>query len=413
VSTLTIKRKTERGAARKATNNIRHGPMRSARAAAAFRCNARGIAMNASIDPLLPPERKLSGATLAGAAFVTGTLFALLPMYYVYSSHERTPAAAPSETPEVAVADAPSAGGAREAPVRFASRMTYELSRTPAEPLQTVRVASNAQSATAPVPIPPPLDAAPRVPNARPILATPPDPRDTTRAMEKEARRGQLREAPRQAAQLTLEPAQPRVIEGRDLALPPKAVATRPISAADAEEPKRSAEAPADTAPVGRAQVATAAVVSGASPIAAPPEVKVIETQKPRPQGAAGDVLGARLTATRDWLSSASRTTHTIQLMGSSSEENLRARLQALAKVLDPGRIYVFRTVAQGKPSMTVLYGAFPDRQAALQAMEKLPPAIAGNRPVLRTVSGIRAEQERHRAGAQDSAAGKSDAGKS
>jgi septal ring-binding cell division protein DamX len=82
--------------------------------------------------------------------------------------------------------------------------------------------------------------------------------------------------------------------------------------------------------------------------------------------------------------------------MGTNSEEQLKNHLKALAKQLEPSKIYVIRTMAQGKPSMTVLYGAYADRAAALQALEKLPAAIVANKPVLRTVNGIRAEQKQH-----------------
>jgi septal ring-binding cell division protein DamX len=235
------------------------------------------------------------------------------------------------------------------------------------------------------------------VQNARPIIATPPDPRDTTREMEREARRPEYREPPRQVAQVTVETVQPRVIEGRDFVMPGKSVATRPIAAPEPQAPKRAAETSAPAAPA-RTNVAIATVIPGATPIGAAPEAKP-EPQKAKPEAAPAnaDVLGNRLSATREWLTGAPQTTHTIQLMGSSSEEQLRSQLKALSKLLDPSKIYVFRTVAQGKPSMTVLYGAYADRQAALQALEKLPAPIAANKPVLRTVNGIRTEQKQHK----------------
>ena len=113
-----------------------------------------------------------------------------------------------------------------------------------------VRVAATAAPVTPknavvapPPPLPPSAEPAPRVANARPIIASPPDPRDTTREMEREARRPEYREPPRQLAQVTLEPVQPKVIEGRDFVLPGKPVATRPIVAAEPEAVKRGAEA--------------------------------------------------------------------------------------------------------------------------------------------------------------------------
>jgi septal ring-binding cell division protein DamX len=83
--------------------------------------------------------------------------------------------------------------------------------------------------------------------------------------------------------------------------------------------------------------------------------------------------------------------------MGTNSEEQLKAQLKALSKVLEPKKLYVFRTRAQGKPAMTVVYGAYADRSAALQALESLPPSVSANRPVLRTVNGIRTELKQHR----------------
>ena len=83
--------------------------------------------------------------------------------------------------------------------------------------------------------------------------------------------------------------------------------------------------------------------------------------------------------------------------MGASSEAQLDAQLKSLARVLEPSRLYVYRTLAQGKPSITVVYGEYADRKSALQALEKLPAPLVANKPVLRTVNGIRAEMKQHK----------------
>jgi septal ring-binding cell division protein DamX len=103
-----------------------------------------------------------------------------------------------------------------------------------------------------------------------------------------------------------------------------------------------------------------------------------------------------RMSATERWLATAPATTHTIQLLGVSNEGELRRELKALSVSLEPGNIHVFRTIAQGRPSLSVVYGAYPDRRAALQALENLPPSFAANKPVLRTVGGIRKELTHH-----------------
>jgi septal ring-binding cell division protein DamX len=114
------------------------------------------------------------------------------------------------------------------------------------------------------------------------------------------------------------------------------------------------------------------------------------------PKGADGDYIESRFQATREWLAGAPQTTHTIQLLGTNSEAQLRGHLQSLSKVLEPGKLYVYRTMAQGKPSISVVYGAYSGRQSALQALDDLPSAAAAYKPVLRTVNGIRAELKQH-----------------
>jgi septal ring-binding cell division protein DamX len=222
------------------------------------------------------------------------------------------------------------------------------------------------------------------VANARPIYATPPDPRDTTREIEKETRRA-YREPARQPPPAPA--VQPRIIEGRDLVLPPK---------------------PQEKALSDRQTVATAGpAVSGVSPISPPAGASDRRPGGP-PQARAGAApaegartagpdVKSRLAATRNWLLTAAPSTHTIQLMGVNNDAQLTTHLQTLSKVLEPSKIYVFRTVAQGKPSVTVIYGSYVDRRAALEALQKLPPAIVANRPVLRTVKGIRAEMVQNR----------------
>jgi septal ring-binding cell division protein DamX len=300
--------------------------------------------------------------------------------------------------------------------------MTYELSQAPAEPPPApVKAAPQAAAAlTADEMIarrsPPPASdvVAGRVQHARPIIASPPEPRDTTREMEKEARRADYREP--QVRQSPLESVQPRVIDGRDVALParPSAVATRAISASPAIVPKPETDADAGRRGGANGQASTAggkavemplatgAVIAGVTPIGRPPEVQTNRETAAKTIASAAAISGpvdsveGRLAATREWLAAAAQTTHTIQIMGTNNEEQLRGHLKALSKFLEPGKIYAFRTLAQGKPAITVVYGAYADKQAALQALEKLPAAVGANKPVLRTVNGIRAEQKQH-----------------
>jgi len=110
----------------------------------------------------------------------------------------------------------------------------------------------------------------------------------------------------------------------------------------------------------------------------------------------AADLLESRLEATREWLISEAHTNFSIQLMGTNDPEQLKDLLNGIGKFVEINRVFVYRTMAKQKPSLTVLYGSFDNRRAALEALDKLPESLKSNRPILRTVQGIRAEIKQH-----------------
>jgi MSHA biogenesis protein MshM len=116
-----------------------------------------------------------------------------------------------------------------------------------------------------------------------------------------------------------------------------------------------------------------------------------------------GEVDGSRLflveqrfAASRAWLSDAPPTTFSIQLMGIDDESQLKRHLNDLAKSIEMNKVFLYRSVANRKALLTVLYGSFGDRRTAQEALEALPAELQANRPFLRTVRGIRAEILRH-----------------
>ena len=117
----------------------------------------------------------------------------------------------------------------------------------------------------------------------------------------------------------------------------------------------------------------------------------------PRPPGNEPGLVEQRLAATQEWLANAAQTTYSIQLMGIDNEEQMKNHLNDIAKFVEVNRVFLYRTIANRKASLTVLYGSFSDRRAAQDALEKLPPSLKANRPILRTVRGIRTELEQHR----------------
>jgi MSHA biogenesis protein MshM len=101
------------------------------------------------------------------------------------------------------------------------------------------------------------------------------------------------------------------------------------------------------------------------------------------------DILSARLAATNAWLSAQNPNTVTIQLMGASSDAELKTDLETLSQQVELDNIYVFRTKVNNLPFLTVLYGSFASRVEAMQALKKLPLELQKNKPQLRTVAGI------------------------
>jgi type II secretory pathway predicted ATPase ExeA len=101
------------------------------------------------------------------------------------------------------------------------------------------------------------------------------------------------------------------------------------------------------------------------------------------------DILTHRLNVTSAWLASQAPSTVSIQLMGASSETQLKHDLEALSQQIEIDNIYVFRTKVNNLPFLTVLYGSFPSRLEAIQALRKLPVEIQKNRPQLRTIAGV------------------------
>jgi MSHA biogenesis protein MshM len=101
------------------------------------------------------------------------------------------------------------------------------------------------------------------------------------------------------------------------------------------------------------------------------------------------DILTRRLSATTAWLTSQAPTTVSIQLMGASSDEQLKADIEKLSQQIELDNIYVYRTKVNNLPFLTVLYGSFANRFDAMQALQKLPAEIQRNRPQLRTIAGV------------------------
>jgi MSHA biogenesis protein MshM len=131
---------------------------------------------------------------------------------------------------------------------------------------------------------------------------------------------------------------------------------------------------------------ATAAAAPTPAPAAAAPAAPAGTTANSE------QLLEARLAATNAWLAGAKPQTYTIQLLGSTDDQQLNQHLKTISNSIEINSLFVYRTLAKGAPSLTVVWGSFDNQREALDAMAKLPPFLKAYRPLLRTVQGIKAE---------------------
>jgi MSHA biogenesis protein MshM len=108
------------------------------------------------------------------------------------------------------------------------------------------------------------------------------------------------------------------------------------------------------------------------------------------------DILQARLTATQRWLSLNASETVTIQILGASDDNQLRQQLAVLTQSVALDNLYVYETKVSGRDFYSVLYGSYPDRFLAYEALKKLPENIQKNKPRLRTIGGILEETHKN-----------------
>jgi len=198
--------------------------------------------------------------------------------------------------------------------------------------------------------------------------------------------------------------------------LPAAAAAPEPHPAASPAAPKPTAtlaSAPAGGAPAestAAARPASAAAPAAAAPAASvamlgspsntPAEAPVSAPATSVPIAAAsGDIIASRMQATAAWLDSGIADAYSIQLLVAADDQQLRNHLKALAKFIEINDIYMYRSAAQGRPMVNVLWGNFAERKAAQDELAVLPASLRSNRPYVRTISGIRAEVARHGSG--------------
>lgn len=109
------------------------------------------------------------------------------------------------------------------------------------------------------------------------------------------------------------------------------------------------------------------------------------------------DILEQRLLSTDAWLAQQDASAYSIQLLGTNDPELLREYFKTIGKYLEIEKVFVYRTLANQRPSLTVLYGTFGTRNEVYQMLNALPDELKANRPYYRTLRGIRSEIARNR----------------
>ncbi|HEY7760285.1 MAG TPA: AAA family ATPase [Burkholderiales bacterium] len=153
-----------------------------------------------------------------------------------------------------------------------------------------------------------------------------------------------------------------------------------------------AAALPATAAGTAEATTAQPASAAATGETAAVATARGVPAAPSMADSAAPDLLEQRLLATERWLAEADAGMFSIQLLGSTDQHMLKRYLNNLTNYIERDRIFVYRTVANQAPSMTVLYGEFVARADAVRSLDGLPPELRANRPYIRTVQGIRSE---------------------
>lgn len=117
-------------------------------------------------------------------------------------------------------------------------------------------------------------------------------------------------------------------------------------------------------------------------------------------------LLQARLEATRRWIDDSDPLAATIQIVTlAQAEDSFDALAQYLrdlqARGIDSAQVLVYQVEnpRQGRGYYGVMFGEYADRQAAARAIDGLPGFLKSNKPIPRTVRGLRQEIARQRTG--------------
>ena len=156
--------------------------------------------------------------------------------------------------------------------------------------------------------------------------------------------------------------------------------------------PKEAAPMPARTVAVVSSQPQRTAPGLTASGLTDSADQSISASQLPETD----DLLEQRLRETQRWLSETENSRFTIQLLGSDNPDYLRNGLAEIGDLIELEKVFVYRTLANQRPSYTVLLGTYGTRAEAYQEIDGLPESMKANSPYFRTIKGVKAEIARN-----------------
>ncbi len=115
-------------------------------------------------------------------------------------------------------------------------------------------------------------------------------------------------------------------------------------------------------------------------------------TQAPKPaatSASATTVKGVTSSRGNAWLKTQRPGDYTLQILGGRREAAIRQF--ATANRLE-GTSAILQTTRDGKPWYVLLYGAYPSRAAASQALAQMPAKVRAAKPWPRSIAAVHAE---------------------
>jgi len=163
-----------------------------------------------------------------------------------------------------------------------------------------------------------------------------------------------------------------------------------PAAATQAPGPATATRAAVPSVTSSPPAVVLAAPAAAPMPQAAREPAPQVSSAPSRP----GADLQEALARTQSWLQRADLGGYTIQLAALPSAIGLNGYLTQVASQLDASKVFVQHSVYKGKTYVSIYFGHYDSHRAAALAIESLPAGLKDNRPLVRTWTKVKQDQQ-------------------